>query len=278
MISVTEEQIDAYERDGVVCFKGLLSPEEVMILQDGIELNLRSLSQRAKIVSKSDDPGHFIEDFCNWESNPFYRRFLFESPIAMVAGKLMRSSISRLYHDHLLVKEAGTRQRTPWHQDQPYYNIDGKQNCSFWIPVDAISRNSTLELITGSHLGPWLMPRTFVDNQAKWFPEGSLLELPDIESQRDSYPIVGWEMTPGDVICFHMLTIHAAAGVADSDGRRRVFSVRFLGDDIVHAPRSWATSPEFPGVRDLLPAGVPMDHPLFPVLWKASNSDSSIIY
>ena len=51
----------------------------------------------------------------------------------------------RLYHDHLLVKEPGTRQPTPWHQDQPYYNVDGRQTCSVWMPVDpvAASRRSS---------------------------------------------------------------------------------------------------------------------------------------
>jgi len=34
------------------------------------------------------------------------------------------------------------RQPTPWHQDQPYYNIEGRQNVSFWIPVDPVSRAS----------------------------------------------------------------------------------------------------------------------------------------
>jgi hypothetical protein len=39
-----------------------------------------------------------------------------------------------------------------------------------------------------------------------------------------------------------------------------------LGDDMVHAPRTWTTSPSFPGLADDLPAGAPLDHPLFPVL------------
>jgi hypothetical protein len=42
-----------------------------------------------------------------------------------------------------------------------------------------------------------------------------------------------------------------------------------MGDDIKHAPRRWITSPEFPGLADELPEGAPMDHPLFPVLWRA---------
>jgi len=74
------------------------------------------------------------------------------------------------------------------------------------------------------------MPRSFMDDQAKWFPEGSLEELPDIEAKRDD-EILGWDLEPGDVVCFHMLTLHAAAGVGEGR-RRRVFSVRLLGDDI----------------------------------------------
>jgi ectoine hydroxylase-related dioxygenase (phytanoyl-CoA dioxygenase family) len=135
-----------------------------------------------------------------------------------------------------------------------------------WIAVDSVARHSTLELVAGSHLGPWLMPRSFRDNQAKWFPDGSLAELPDIDGARENFPILGWEVEPGDVVCFHMLTLHAA-GPVDGDRRRRVFSARFLGDDVVHAPRPWVTSPEFAGLPEQLPAGASMDHPLFPLLW-----------
>ena len=97
-----------------------------------------------------------------------------------------------------------------------------------------------------------------------------LADLPDIEANRSGFPIVGWELEPGDLVCFHMLTLHAARGV-DGRHRRRVFSVRFLGDDITHAPRRWTTSPEFPGLADELPAGAPMNHSLFPILWQNTS-------
>ena len=79
------------------------------------------------------------------------------------------------------MKEAGTAQRTPWHQDQPYYNVDG-HGVSAWIAVDPVPEDGSLELVAGSHRGPWLMPRTFLTRQARWFPEGSLAELPDIDA------------------------------------------------------------------------------------------------
>jgi ectoine hydroxylase-related dioxygenase (phytanoyl-CoA dioxygenase family) len=267
-VKVAQADIDAFQKDGAVCLRQVLSADDVALLRAGIDANLANPSPRAKVASRPDDPGRFIEDFCSWQENEHYRRFIFESPLAEIAGRLMQSRTVRLYHDHMLTKEPGTRQRTPWHQDQPYYNIEGRQNASFWIPVDPVSRASTLELVAGSHLGPWLMPRTFMDAQAKWFPEGQLADLPDIDAHRERHGILGWEIEPGDVVCFHMLTLHGSAGV-ELNRRRRVFSLRFLGDDIVHAPRAWKTSPEFLGIREKLPAGAPMEHSLFPVLWMA---------
>ena len=263
-------QIDAFQSDGAVVLRQLLTPGEVELLAAGIDANLSHPSSRAKVASTRDDPGFFLEDFCCWQENEFYRRLIFESQIGPVGGRLMRSRSARLYHDHMLTKEPGTRARTPWHQDQPYYNIAGQQNCSFWIPVDPVSRESTLEFVAGSHRGPWLMPRSFMDAEAKWFPEGSLAELPDIDANRQRHRVLGWALEPGDAVCFHMLTLHASGGVGGAR-RRRVFSVRLLGDDIRHAPRRWPTSPDFPGLVQQLPAGAPMEHPLFPQLWQETG-------
>ena len=261
--------VERFQRDGAVCIRQLFRAEEISMLRAGIDENLAHLSPRAKLASGADDPGRFVEDFCNWQENTHYQKFIFESALPESAGTLMQSSTARLYHDHMLTKEPGTRAATPWHQDQPYYNIEGRQNVSFWIPVDPVSRESTLEFVAGSHLGPWLMPRSFMDAEAKWFPEGTLKELPNIEAARATFPIMGWELQPGDAVCFHMLMLHATRGVTGPQSRR-VFSVRFLGDDITHAPRRWQTSPEFPGLRDELPAGAAMNHPLFPILWRST--------
>ena len=59
--------------------------------------------------------------------------------------------------------------------------MDGR-GVSAWIPVDPVPEDGCLELVAGSHRGPWLMPRTFLKKEARWFPEGSLAELPDIDA------------------------------------------------------------------------------------------------
>ena len=259
-----------FGRDGAVCVRQAFSTDEVALAARAIEANLAALSPLAKRASPDQD-GAFIEDFCNWERIEPLERFIRESPAAAIAAELTGSHTIRLYHDHLLVKEPGTSQRTPWHQDQPYYNVAGSQNASMWFPVDPVPRISTLEFIAGSHLGPWFMPRTFLDEQARWFPEGSLAEMPDFSANPERWPVIGWELEPGDAVFFNMATAHGSGGVP-GPGHRRVMSIRFLGDDMVHAPRTWRTSPPFPGLEAELPAGAPLDHRLFPILWSSEGA------
>ena len=113
------------------------------------------------------------------------------------------------------------------------------------------------------------MPRNVLENQAKWLPEGSLNEIPDIDANPKKYRVLKWKLEPGDAVAFHMLTLHSGGGTG---ALRRVFSIRMLGDDIIHSPRSWKTSPEFPNLLDQLPAGRPMDHKLFPLAWPFSQN------
>lgn len=263
-----DDQIAQFDRDGVIIVRGLFSPDEVATIERGIERVLAEPGPMFKVASQADDPGRFVEDFCRWQEIEEIETIARTSRAADAAQQLMGGGSVRLFHDHVLVKEPGTRQETPWHQDQPYYNVDGARNVSMWAPVDPVAPESTLEFLAGSHRMGWLMPRTFLDNQARWFPEGSLSEIPAIEQDRAAFDIRGWAMQPGDAVFFHMLTIHHAYGVPGAN-RRRAFSLRFLGDDMVHAPRTWVTSPNFDGLDLQISPGAPMDHELFPVLRSA---------
>src|SRR3954452_2764080 len=258
-----------FRRDGVVLLRGVLGPDALRLLAAGVERNLRDLSPLGMNATKPGAPGAFVEDFRNWERIPEYGEVIAGSALAATAAQLTRSSEIRLFHDHLLVKEAGTLDRSPWHQDQPYYCIDGSQTVSFWIPLDPVERESTLEFVAGSHTGAWFMPRSFVAGTSMVFEEGALEEVPDIEADRGAWPIRGWAMQPGDAVAFNMLTLHAAAG---SPTRRRAFSLRLIGEDVRYAPRPHRTSPPFEELADgALEAGAPMDHELFPVLWKRQS-------
>ena len=260
-----QEAAAAFARDGVVCLRSLLDVEQVADAAEAIGAVLARPGPLAQVASAADDPGAFTEDFCRWREIPQIERLARHSPVPAAAAALLASPQVRFYHDHVLVKEGGTRQRTPWHQDQPYYNVDGR-GVSAWIPVDPVPADGCLELLAGSHRGPWLMPRTFLTKEARWFPEGSLGELPDIDADPAAFDIRRFALEPGDAIFFDFLTVHGAPGFPHP-GQRRVLSLRYLSAEARHAPRAWRTSPPFEGLDAELPAGAAMDHPLFPVVW-----------
>ena len=219
-----------FQRDGACVVRGLLDDVEVTRLRAGIEENMAAPSERALEGGGDAGSGRFFEDFRNWTRIADYEEVIRGSRLGEVAARLMGSREVRLHHDHLLVKEPGTTIRTPWHQDQPYYNLDGFDTVSFWIPLDPVPRESTLEFVAGSHASrTWYMPRSFFDDRALVFDEGTFEEVPDVETDRGAHPILGWPLEPGDAVAFNMLTLHAAAGsqsrqprvLGAAGGRRR---------------------------------------------------------
>ncbi len=265
--TVSAELAAAFARDGVVCVRQALDAAELAVAAAAIESVLADPSPLAQVASAADDPGTFTEDFCRWQQIPAIERLARRSRVPAIAAELLATEQVRFYHDHVLVKEGGTKQRTPWHQDQPYYNVDGP-GVSAWIPVDQVPAAGCLEIVAGTHRGPWLMPRTFMLGEAKWFPEGSLAEIPDIQADRAAFDIRRYDLHPGDAVFFDFLSVHGAPGFPFA-GRRRVLSLRYLSASARHAPRRWRTSPPFEGLAAELPAGAAMDHPLFPVVWPA---------
>lgn len=264
---MTTLKIDGdYLADGVVVVRGAFSPDEVRLAAESIEWAHAHPSELAQTASKPGE-GLFWEDFCTWQRNGPLQQFLSTGTASSLAAQLLggRDTV-RLYHDHILIKASGTKQITPWHQDLPYYNVEGRSNVSMWMPVDPVPAVSTLRCVRGTHLGEWFMPRTFLTEEAKWFPEGTLAEIPDIDAKPDAFSVLEVALEPGDALFFHMLTLHGARGV-DGPHDRRALSVRFLGDDMVHRPRPWRTSPPFAGLANQLADGAPLDHPLFPVVW-----------
>ncbi len=94
--------------------------------------------------------------------------------------------------------------------------------------------------------------------------EGDMSEpVPDIDGHRGDYRIMGWAVEPGDAVVFNFRTLHGAPANR-SDQRRRVISVRWVGDDARFAQRPGRSSPPFPDLQ--FEDGAPFDAPEFPVL------------
>jgi ectoine hydroxylase-related dioxygenase (phytanoyl-CoA dioxygenase family) len=243
MVTVSDEMIEAYQSDGVVLIKGLWA-DWVEVIRDGISRNMAEPGPYASENLKPGQSGRFFDDYCNWERIPEFGRVIHESEAARVAAALMGSTRVQMFHDHVLVKEPGTTTPTPWHQDGPYYFVEGRQTVSFWSPVDPV-REASLRCVAGSHLWPrevlptrWVAETAFYPDPEKYMP------VPDPDA--DGMPVREWDMEPGDAVAFNYRTLHGARGNA-AGTRRRAFSLRLLGDDAVYVERPGRTSPPYPG-------------------------------
>lgn len=239
----------AFRRDGAVVLRGVFSADWLDVMSRGVERNMRHPSQYASENSVGGGAGRFFDDYVNWERIPEYEAVARESPAARIAAEVMGSATAQLFHDHVLVKEAGTRKPTPWHQDAPYYFVDGLQTVSMWMPLEPVTLENTLRFIQGSHLWDKMVrPVSWADDSDFYEDEQSKnmwVPVPDPDgADRDTMNVLEWEMEPGDAVLFHFRTAHGARG---SDTRRRALSLRWVGDDARYVERPGRTSPPFPG-------------------------------
>jgi len=258
------DEVERFKADGAVVLRGVFR-DWVEPLRAGVAKVMAAPSPLERTYRPQDGSAPFFQDFCNWQRIPEFRAFVFESPAAAIAARLMRSKTARFFHDHVLVKEPGASTVTPWHQDQPYYAVEGSQSVSFWTPLDPVARDTVMECVAGSHRwGKGFRPTRF-DGTAL-YPKDDFEAMPDIEAQRAELRILGWDMAPGDAIAFSFRTVHGAPANR-STRTRRAFSSRWVGDDAVYVERGGRTSPPFPDLK--LKPGDPLDSPEFPLVFES---------
>jgi ectoine hydroxylase-related dioxygenase (phytanoyl-CoA dioxygenase family) len=278
MARPTRDEIEAFERDGAVCLRGVLDAAWLDRLGDAIERELvaarsADLSAMARGIEAaggdtvaapaSAASGRFVAGTDHWRHDLVFRSFAIDSPLPELAAGLLRSRSAYLYEDSLLVKEPGTREATAYHQDKGYFHVEGEQACTTWCPLDRVTAESgALRYVRGSHR--WkrtFKPNFFVTKAEIPGVEGE--SVPEIEADPDAYEILSFDLGPGDVAVHHARTVHGAFPNASSR-RRRAVSVRYCGDDARYKIRKGApTKPHHAGVRD----GDPLGDPDCPRVW-----------
>jgi ectoine hydroxylase-related dioxygenase (phytanoyl-CoA dioxygenase family) len=243
---LTDTQITEFSTNGVVLIKSVFLPyvEQARV---AIEENQARPSWRERTYRPDDGSAPFFQDYCVWSQFDGYRALVRDSPMAELAAMLMGSSTARIFHDHVLVKEPGNSVVTPWHQDKPYYLVSGEQTVSFWVPLDPIPRDRTIEYIAGSHkAGKLYKPQRF--DGTDLYEQDDSEPVPDIDIDRSAFNILGWAVEPGDAVAFDFGTLHGAPANSSTE-RRRVISFRWVGDDARFVARPGKTSPAFPDLH-----------------------------
>jgi ectoine hydroxylase-related dioxygenase (phytanoyl-CoA dioxygenase family) len=219
--SLAEASI-AYAKSGAICVKGAFS-NNVEELRAGVDSVLR---EPGPFASEHSTSGRFFEDYCNWERIKQFRSFVLHSNAGDMAAALLSSPV-QFFHDHVVVKSAGTSEPTPWHQDMSYFPVEAQKSASFWIALDHVDELACPKFVDGSHkLNVEFAPRSFDDGSVYSDATGDS-KTEDIEAIVRRERLLSWSLEPGDFIAFHFKTLHGAPNKTLSN-QRRAFVMRWV--------------------------------------------------
>jgi len=237
---LTADELAAYEADGVICARGLLDGETLDRMRDSLEDVLSGTGVLGGDVSKPTDGFH--GDIFVWKLHDAFRDLALFSCLPELAQQVLGSTRVRFFYEQFFVKRAGSPVATPWHQDIPFWPVQGTQLVSFWITLDPVSRESSgLEFVRGSHR--WARRyKAVTPNYDPYMMDTDLPEAPNFAEMRDTHKILGWNMEPGDVLVFGPVVAHGSGANDSNEIDRRALAFRYCGDDVTFAPRH-ATMP-----------------------------------
>jgi len=267
MALISQSDIDTFYRDGAVVIRQVLSQDMLNIIDKGIDFNIENPGPRFVDFTKEGTSGKCYKDYWSWPQNAFYQRFFKSSPMAQLVGELMESEEIRFLEDQFFQKAAGANTPSPWHQDQPYYEVAG-DFCITWIPLDPVNKANSLEIVAGSHAwGRLFTPANFSDDGQNYFineRQSTLETMIDIDSEIAPENILAWDMEPGDVLVFDSKSVHGNRGNFSKTRSRRA-TFRWASENCIYdkGVHPWATLIE----GHNLAKGEKLQGELFPLLW-----------
>lgn len=238
---IGEQEIVNYHKDGVVLLSAMFDQQWIELLQRGLQVNCEDPTDRSRVWDRDAEGRTMFWDSQAWQHIDEYRQFIFDSPAAQIAGQLMQASKINFFFDAVFVRSPGSQFETPWHQDEPYWSVEGYDTCTIWMPLVPVKRENALAFVPGSHklksefyqynfgnLNP--DAKTEVDQVD--FSQIAETALPDIKANPDEFGVTSWDMQPGDCLVFNSRIIHGGSGKLDQDTDLQVFTTKWLGDDV----------------------------------------------
>ena len=257
---ISHEQHAVFERDGVLPLESVIDGELLERLQVA--------SERAR-----DYEGGFWYKIYLWRFDPDFRDCCLASPLPRIAAQLLQTAKVNLLYDQLFVKPP-RGEPTPWHNDLPYWPVNGTSVMSIWLALGNVTLdNGGLEFIRGSHR--WGRHFETFDYNADGSGYGDMPDrnpetepIPDFDAERDQHEILSWDLKSGDAVAFHALTVHHANRNATDGLPRKGYALRFTGNEIRYrvapAMNQYVLNPE-------LDPGDVMDSEQYPVVYDATT-------
>jgi len=259
--AVSDEQVEAFRRDGFAVVPDLLSEAELERFGRAVDRAVaeRTAHDRRSLAEKSRYEQSFQQCINLWEDHAELRALTFHPRITGCAARLIGAERLRLWHDQALYKEPGGRE-TDAHQDQPYWPIEQTDTLTAWIPFDGSTEETgCMGYVPGSHR---VGLRRFV-NIFLGSPE-DVLARPELGGVRPVFV----EVPRGAVAFHHGLTVHLAHPNRSSRVRR-VHTAIYFRDGLTRSRVGVHQSVDRAGIRP----GEPIASDATPIAWPRAPGD-----
>lgn len=181
------------------------------------------------------EPATFYESTGYAPGEPAFAALFERTPIIDMVRALYGGGPVWYLGEQLFWKYGGYARRTPWHQDLSYLPFSGDSVIGVWISLGDLPRQACLEFVRGSHKGVLYNGASYLDlkdDTHPLYPDSDMPRLPDIQAERDAWDILSWDVRRGDLIFFHLGTLHGGGGTTPGLERRSL-TLRFFGADAV---------------------------------------------
>ncbi len=233
---LTEEQVQAYRKDGYLLLENFLTPDELLGWQEAVT---EAVEQRAGrkmpygstqigeddgINKESDYYGKVFDQLLNlWQTNDKVKQLMLDERIGKMAAELAGWTGTRIWHDQALIKRPWANP-TAWHLDTPFWSFSDRRALSVWVALDdATHENGCLYFIPGSY------HRTGFENPGIGKNMDALF---DFYPQFKTAKSVAVPMKAGSCSFHNGLTMHAA-GANMTNGFRRAMTCAYMPDGAV---------------------------------------------
>jgi ectoine hydroxylase-related dioxygenase (phytanoyl-CoA dioxygenase family) len=230
---LTDAQLAAYQRDGFLVLRGLLSPVETQGLRERfMEIHRQALDANSEMrrhyqpktldETRGDILAHYPRIMMPHRFDEASKAFMLDQRIGQVLADLF-SEEPFAAQSMLYFKPPGARGQA-FHQDDYYLKTAPGHCMAAWIALDDCdAANGTLFVAPGSHTQPILCPHAADLTQSFTTEEVSIPE--------NTEPVEVL-LAAGDVLFFNGALIHGSTPNTTSDRFRRSFICHYVPDSM----------------------------------------------
>lgn len=243
---LSDDERAAFAENGYLVIRDLVSGGDVTRLRDVARRDWKEETHPLEFESEVSLPDEDAEGADSRRSNvirrlgnafvrdpSFYRLLTGSSILGRLRGLLRTDEVVMPlgHHNCIMTKGAHGGSETKWHQDFRYWHFPTSNLVSVWLALgEEYPGNGCLKVIPGSHREAF---------SAASFDSKQFFRTDNVENERFLKRAVSVELSPGDVLFFHCLTLHSAGPNTSSDPK---FSAVFTFRDSANVPMAGSRS------------------------------------